>query len=69
MGHGAWGIGEMGETREQGKRLKVKGKRNKFNLSPFAFTPFPFPMPCLRNLQCKIQNLKSKILYGFYFFL
>ncbi|BAY76875.1 WD-repeat protein [Nostoc linckia NIES-25] len=41
---------EHEEMGRQGKRLKVKGKRNKFNLSPFPLTPFP--MPCLPNAQC-----------------
>ncbi|WP_143861679.1 histidine kinase [Nostoc linckia] len=40
----------MGETREQGKqgkRLKVKGKREKARFITFAFTPCPMPhAPC-----------------------
>ncbi|MFN6564679.1 MAG: hypothetical protein RMY28_033460 [Nostoc sp. ChiSLP01] len=47
----AGGAGGAGE--------KVKGKRNKFNLSPFPLTPFPFPMPCLPNAQT--QELKSDL--------
>ncbi|PHJ66233.1 hypothetical protein VF04_09455 [Nostoc linckia z7] len=39
--------GRWGRQGGEGKRLKVKGKRNKFNLSPFPLTPFP--MPCLAN--------------------
>jgi hypothetical protein len=42
VGTGDWGDGRL---LRQGKRLKVKGKRDKFNLSPFPLTPFPFPMP------------------------
>jgi hypothetical protein len=41
----------------KGERLKGKGKKNKFNLSPFPrlvslsnHTPFPFPIPCLPNI-------------------
>jgi len=37
------GIREWGKL-GMGKRLKVKGKRNKFNLSPFPLTAFPFPL-------------------------
>jgi len=49
-----WGVKSRGaeEQGEQGKRLKVKGKKNKFNLSPFPLTLFPLafsyalcPMP------------------------
>ncbi len=43
---------KMGRLLRQGKRLMVrqahqpgKGKRNKFNLSPFPLAPFPFPIP------------------------
>jgi hypothetical protein len=48
-----WGVGETGGGGEmgrwgrqggQGKRLKVKGKRNKFNLSPFPLTLSPCPV-------------------------
>ncbi len=49
MGHGDEGDEGQGRL---GKRLMVrqahqpgKGKRNKFNLSPFPLTPFPIPMP------------------------
>jgi len=39
------GYGGMGGWGDRGKRLKVKGKRNKFNLSPFPFPLSPFPFP------------------------
>jgi len=43
-----WGMrkqGEQGRLLRQGKRLMGKGKRNKFNLSPFPLAPLPFPIP------------------------
>ncbi|PHK41085.1 hypothetical protein [Nostoc linckia] len=58
----------MGRLLRQGKRLMVrpfdkaqdrqahqpgKGKRNKFNLSPFPLAPFPFPIP---NAPCPMPN-------------
>jgi len=42
MGTGAWGMGH-GEGGEGGERLKGKGKRDKFNLSPLRLSLSPFP--------------------------
>ncbi len=36
-----------------------KGKRNKFNLSPFPLAPFPFPMP---NAPCPIPFIQPNAL-------
>ncbi|YAG11491.1 hypothetical protein NSTC745_00746 [Nostoc sp. DSM 114161] len=47
----------MGRLLRQGKRLKGKGKRNKFNLSPYSL-PFPHalcPMP--NDYEAPKQNL------------
>ncbi|WP_143861990.1 hypothetical protein [Nostoc linckia] len=51
---GRWGDEEVGE------RLKVKGKRDKFNLFPLPFPPYPFPFP--HSLECPMTNDYSLIL-------
>ncbi|WP_180267697.1 hypothetical protein [Nostoc linckia] len=50
---GRWGDGEIGE--------KVKGKRNKFNLSPFPFplSPSLCPMPNLINNSVGLHRLPA----------
>ncbi|WP_143874453.1 hypothetical protein [Nostoc linckia] len=54
---GGWGDGGMG------KRLKVKGKRNQFNLYPLPLSPFPFPMP---HAPCPMPNAPCPIPHAQY---